>query len=640
MGPGHKAHDDSFGRVSRVPKVGNRRRLVLCSPVARSCAAIFTAVLIASPALANSGAGKARHGLSAFGDLKYAPDFKQFDYVNPDAPKGGRLTTVGTGALTTFDSFNPFILKGDAAQGVDLTFDSLITRAADEPDSYYGLVAETVEIAADQKSVTFRIRAEARFSDGTAITADDCVATFKTIKEKGHPVYRNMLRDIAAAEAIDARSVRYTFVGTELRSLPALAGGLPILQKAQLDTRVFEDSTLDPWTGSGPYKIGEYRQGAFITFNRRADYWGRDLPVSRGRFNFDEIRYEYFKERLAGIQAVKAGLLDVREEFTSKEWATGYDSPAVTEKRLLLETLPDKNPSGTQGFWINTRKPKFADVRVRQALDLAFDFEWTNKNLFYDLYQRTTSFFENSPMKAVGPPSADEIKLLEPFRDKLPKAVFEAPYVPPVSDGSGNDRKMMRSAAGLLEAAGWQIKNGQRVNAKGEVFEIEFPIQDVTSERLLAPYVKVLQGLGIVTSIRKLDPAQYERRRKAFDYDIVSARFTMSLTPGAELKGFFSSASAAQEGSWNLSSVADPAIDYLLARLGEAKSREELNVAARALDRVLRAGHYWVPQWYKASHTLAVWDKFGRPATKPAFDRGILDTWWIDAEKAKKLKQN
>lgn len=604
--------------------------------------ALVLSVAGENPTLANSGAGKTRHGLSAFGDLKYAADFKHFDYVNPNAPKGGRLTTVGTGALTTFDSFNPFILKGNAAQGLgELTFDSLLTRAADEPDSQYGLVADTVELAADLKSVTFHIRPQAKFSDGHAITAADCVATFEVLRSlKAHPYYQSLLRNVASAEALDSQTVRYTFSGSEVRSLPGVVGGLPILKKTEIESRVFEDWSLEAWIGSGPYRVSEYSQGAFVTYARRPDYWAKDLPVNRGRFNFDEVRYEYFRERSLGIQAVLAGLLDVREEFTSKDWATAYDSPAVTEKRLLLEVLPDKNPSGTQGFWINTRKPKFADIRVRQALDLAFDFEWTNKKLFNDLYLRTTSFFENSPMKAVGPSSADEVKLLEPFRDRLPKSAFGQPYMPPVSDASGSDSKLLRHANRLLNEAGWTLKDGKRTNAKGEVLEIEFPITDDTAERLLTPYVANLETIGIKTSMRRLDSAQYEARRKSYDYDIVSGRFVMSLTPGAELKSFFSSDAAKAEGSWNLSGVSDPAVDSLLTHIGEATSRDELNTAARALDRVLRAGHYWVPQWYKASHTLAVWDKFGRPAVKPDYDRGIIDTWWLDEAKAKKLKPN
>jgi microcin C transport system substrate-binding protein len=622
--------------------------LVHASARARLSRRYLSAALIAivwftsgGRAFANDGAGRIRHGLSSFGELKYAPEFKHFDYVNPAAPKGGRIVTVGTGALSTFDSFHPFILKGDAAQGIaELTFDSLMTRAMDEPDSAYGLVAQSVEIAADGLSVTYRLRPEARFSDGSPVTAADCVFSLTAIKDKGHPNLMQMLKDIASVEALDPLTVRYRFTGTQIRSLPGLAGGLPILQKAQFDARPFDQSGLEPLLGSGPYKIGEYKQGAFVAFNRRADYWARDLPVNRGRYNFDEVRYDYYRQRQIGVEAIKGGLLDVREEFTSKEWATAYNIPAVAEKRLLLETLPDKNPSGMQGFWINSRRAKFADPQVRLALDLAFDFEWTNKNLFYGLYQRVGSFFENSAMKAEGLPSETELALLEPFRAKLPKAVFTEPYVPPVSDGTGNDRKLMREAGRLLSAAGWDVKNGVRTNARGEAFAIEFMTNDPTSERLLAPYVKNLQALGITTSIRLVDPAQYERRRKSFDYDVLSARFVLGITPGPELRSFFGSETAVIEGSYNLSGIADPVIDHLIARLAEAKSRGDLVTAARALDRVLRAGHYWVPQWYKASHTLALWDKFSRPAVKPAFDRGIVDTWWFDTEKAARLKPN
>ncbi len=613
--------------------LGSRRIKTVIKGIALSA----TVLLLALPARA----ADVRHGLSIFGDLKYAPSFQHFDYVNPHAPKGGRLTTIGTGALTSFDSFHPFIRKGDAAQGVgDLTFESLMVRATDEPDSYYGLVAESVAVAPDRMSVTFKLRPEARFSDGATVTADDVAFSFQSLKEKGHPVFGMMLRDVASCEALDPVTVRYTFTGTEVRTLPTTVAGLPILKKAQFANRPFDESSLEPLVGSGPYRIGDFKQGTFITFVRRPDHWAKDLPIMRGRFNFDEIRYEYFRERIAALEALKAGLIDAREEFTSKDWATAYDVPAVKEKRLLLETLPDQNPSGTQGFWINTRKAKFSDIRVRRALDLAFDYEWTNKNLFYSLYKRTTSFFENSPMKAEGKPSADELALLEPFRKDLPASVFDEPYVPPVSDGSGNDRKLMREAAKLLAEAGWQQKGGKLQNAAGETFEIEFLIQDPTSERLVAPYVKNLSALGIAATIRKVDSAQYERRRKAFDFDIFQARFVMGLTPGPELRSYFGSATADAEASLNLSGIKNPAIDTMIGHIGAAKSRAELVTAARALDRILRAGHYWVPQWYKASHTIAYWDRFGRPAEKPAFDRGILDTWWIDSQKAAKLKQN
>ncbi len=591
-------------------------------------------------AQAKQGLGQPRHGLSAFGELKYAPTFPHFDYVNPAAPKGGRLTTIGTSALTTFDSFNAFILKGDAAQGLGLLFDTLMIRATDEPDSFYGLVAETVTIATDQLSATFKLRADAKFSDGSPVTADDCVFSFVTLKEKGHPGFRVMMKDVIQAAAVDPRTIKFTFTGTQLRSLPATVASLPVLSKSDFTKRPFEESSLDKPLGSGPYEIADYKQGTFVTYKRRAGYWAKDLAVNRGRHNFDEVRYEYFRERIAGFQALKAGLIDVREEFTSKEWATAYDFPAITENRVLKQILPDRNPSGTQGWWINTRKAKFADIRVRQALDYAFDFEWTNKNVFYGLYQRTTSFFENSAMKADGKPTDAELKLLAPHRDKLRPVVFDVPYVPPVSDGTGNDRRLMREAGRLLQEAGWEIKGGQRVNAKGEAFEIEFLINDPGFERLLSPYVNNLKAIGIAATIRKIDEAQYQRRQKAFDFDILSARFTMGLTPGPELRDYFGSDAAGIEGSKNLAGITDPVVDALVKKIAEADSRADLDLAARALDRVLRSGHYWVPHWYKASHSIALWDKFGRPAIKPAYDRGIIDTWWFDEDKAKRLKQN
>jgi microcin C transport system substrate-binding protein len=611
-----------------------RRAAVIGATLA--CVAILAAPRLVSPAAAD----EFRHGLSAFGDLKYPPDFKHFAYVRADAPKGGRLVTIGTGAIATFDSFNRFILKGDVAQGIELTFDSLMVPAADEPDSYYGLVASSVAIASDRSWATFRLRPEARFADGTPITADDCVFSFETLKQKGHPFYRNQLADVVSAVAIDRHTIKYAFTGSRTRNLPATVAALPVLSRSFYATRNFEETTLEPPLGSGPYKVGDFKQGTYVTYVRRQDYWGKDLPVMRGRFNFDEIRYDYFRERLAGLQALKAGVIDLREEFTAKEWATAYDIPAVAEKRLLRDVLEDKSPSGTQGWWINTRRAKFSDARVRRALDLAFDYEWTNKNVFYDLYSRTTSFFESSPMKATGEPSAAELKLLMPFKDKLPAAVFEAPYIPPVSNASGNDRRMMSQAARLLSDAGYEVKNGQRVNAKGEVLDIEFLISDPGFERILSPYVKNLTAIGVQASIRRVDDAQYQRRVKSFDYDIISARFIMSLTPGPELRNFFGSEAARTDGTFNLAGISDPVVDHLITAVSEARSRDEMVTAARALDRVLRAGHYWVPHWFKGTHTIAFWDKFARPPQKPPYDRAIVDTWWYDTARAAKLKTN
>jgi microcin C transport system substrate-binding protein len=582
-----------------------------------------------------------KHGFATFGDLKYGADFKHFDYVNPDAPKGGRLATIGTGALTTFDSFNAFILKGDVAQGLGLVYDSLLTRASDEPDSAYGLVAKSMDVAVDRMSVTFLLRPEAKFADGTPVTADDIVFTFDILKTKGHPQFRLVtLRDVVKAEALDAATVRYTFQGDQTRGLPLVVGGLPVLSKAYYATRNFEETTLDLPLGSGPYAVGDFTQGRFVSYKRREDYWAKDLPVNKGRYNFDDVRFEYFKDRTAGLEGFKAGIYDLREEFTARDWVTAYDFPAVKEGRVVRVTLPDETPTGTQGLFINTRRAKFADVRVRQALDLLFDYEWLNNNIFSNLYQRTHSFFENSEMKAVGPPPPEELALLEPFRAQLPATVFGEPYVPPVSDASGKDRKLLRDADALLTAAGFVVKDGRRVNAKGEALDIEFLIIDPSSERFLGPYVENLKRVGINATMRRIDPAQYERRAKEFDYDLIGTRFGMQLTPGVELNGMFASANADVSGSSNRAGVKLPAVDAMITRITTANSRAEAYTAARALDRILRAHHYWVSNWYKASHHVAYWDKYERPAVKPRFDRGFIDTWWFDAGKAAKLKPN
>lgn len=600
------------------------------------------ALLLAGLVLASAGAAaeNGKHGVSAFGELKYPPDFKHFEWVNPDAPKGGRLAMIGTAALTSFDSFNSFILKGDAAQGLGHLYDSLMTRALDEPDAVYGLVARSAVVAPDRSSATFSLRPEAKFADGSAITAEDVVFTFNILKEKGHPAFRVQLRDVTKAEALDPHTVRFSFTGTQTRDLPLVAASLPVLPKAYYATREFDQTTLEPPLGSGPYRIGEFKQGAYVSYRRREDYWAKDLNVSRGRYNFDELRYEYYRDRTAELESLKAGAFDLREEFTSRDWATAYDIAAVKEGRLIRLELPDANPSGAQGFFLNTRRPKLADIRVRKALDYAFDYEWTNKNIFYGLYARTESFFENSDMKATGKPGPAELALLEPFRAQLPAQVFEEPYKPPVSDGSGQDRRLLREAGRLLDEAGWQVKGGKRVNAGGEVLELEFLITDPTSERILTPYTKNLQAIGVVSSIRRIDPAQYQRRIKSFDFDVVATRYTLRLTPGLELRSFWGSEAAKTDGSRNLAGISHPAIDALIVKALEAGSREELNTATRALDRVLRAGHYWVPHWFKAAHHVAHWDKFGRPAVKPRYERGIVHTWWYDAEKAAKLRPN
>jgi len=595
------------------------------------------AVLALALATPNGLHAEPRHGLSAFGELKYPPDFAHFDYVNPDAPKGGRLATVGTAALITFDSFNGFILKGNAAQGLSNLFDTLMTPAQDENDAMYGLVAHSAEVAPDGLSVTFFLRPEARFADATKLTAKDVVASFDLIKAHGHPFLSMPLRDVTGAEALDDYTVRYTFTGNLTRDLPLLVAGLPIFSKAYYETRDFTETTLEPPLGSGPYRITDFRQGRFVLFTLRDDYWAWDLPVNRGRFNFRELRYEYFRDRTAEFEALKAGTYDLREEFTSKTWATEYDIPQVRNGNLKLVTLPDHRPSGAQGFFINTRREKFSDPRVREAMSLAFDFEWTNRNQFYGLYMRTSSFFENSAMEANGKPSPAELALLEPWRDELPDTVFGEPVSPPVSDGSGQDRKLLRQATRLLKDAGWTIRNGQRQNDQGEALEIEFLIYSPTFERIISPFVKNLKLLGINASIRRVDPSQFEERVKSYDFDIVTQRYVIANTPGGELRNYWGSGAADMSGSRNLSGIRNPAVDALIEKIVGAKSREELNITARALDRVLRAGHYWIPHWYKASYTVAYWDKFSRPEIQPRFARGIIDTWWYDEKKAQAL---
>jgi len=581
-------------------------------------------------------AAEPRHGLSAFGDLGYPPDFTHFEYADPDAPKGGSFSLIGWGGTTTFNSLNAYILKGDAAQGMELTFDTLMTRAQDEPDAVYGLVAETADLAADRRSVTFALRPEARFSDGSPLTAEDVAFSFEVLKSKGHPIYRQTLRDVEKVEVLGPHSLRYVFSGEQVRDLPLTVASLPIFSRRYYEDQPFDETTLEPPLGSGPYVVANVKQGRTIAYRRDPDYWGKDLPVNRGRWNFDEIRFEYFRDRTAAMEAFKAGAYDFREEFTSRVWATEYNFPAVRDERVKRETLPDETPSGTQGYFLNTRRPLLADPRVREALALAFDFEWTNKNLFFGLYERTHSYFENSAMKAVGTPESDERAVLE--RLGVPAAALGDAVLPPVSNGSGQDRKLLRQAATLLEEAGWTIKNGRRLNAEGQPLRLEILMFEPTFERVNAPYVKNLKLLGIDASMRIVDPAQFERRMKSFDFDMTTQRYVMSTTPGVELRSYFGSEAAAMDGSLNLSGVADPAVDALIDRVIAAKNRDELTVAARALDRVLRAGHYWVPHWYKASHTIAYWDRFSRPPVKPKYDRGILDTWWYDGEKAEKLR--
>ena len=585
-----------------------------------------------------------RHGMSAFGDLQYPPDFSHFKYVNPNAPKGGVFSQIGPNrqfnqSFQTFNSLNSYILKGDAAQGMQLTFATLMARSGDEPDAMYGLAARSVRISDDELTYRFTLRDQAKFHDGTPLTAHDVVWSLTTLKDKGHPIITQQLRDFTGAEAADERTVVVRFAANRGRDVPLFVAALPILSRAYYSKQNFEESTLDIPLGSGAYKVGKFQVGHFIEFERVKDWWGADLPVSRGQNNFDGLRFEYYRDREVGFEGFTGRNYLFREEFTSRFWATRYDFPAFRDGRVKRDVLPDDTPSGAQGWFINTRREKFKDRRVREALIDAFDFEWTNKNIMYGSYDRTHSVFQNSPMMAKGKPDAAELALLEPFRGKVPDEVFGEAYVPPVSDLSGQDRKLLRRAAQLLNDAGCELKNGKRVLPGGQPITIEFLIDEPTFQPHHLPYIKNLGVLGIDASLRIVDPVQYRARVDAFDFDITVERFSFSSTPGDSLRTFFSSQAAATKGSQNRAGIADPAVDALVDIIIAAKTREELTAACKALDRVIRAGRYWIPHWYKASHWIAYWDVFGRPDVKPRYFRGIPETWWYDRDKAVRTEQ-
>lgn len=601
------------------------------------------AAAFALPAAPAAVAGtRTVHGLSSFGDLKYPADFLNFDYVDPAAPSGGRFSaqltsTIGNQSSETFNTLNVYVLRGDGAPGMNLTFDSLMVRALDEPDSLYGLLARSVEVSEDGLAYRFVLRPQARFHDGQRLTATDVAVSLRLLKEKGHPEISQVVRDMTEAVAEDEGTLVVRFAPGRSRDLPLFVATLPVFSAAYYEGRDFEASSLEPPLGSGPYQVGRLEPGRFIELERVRDYWGADLPVNVGRHNFDSIRYECFRDRQVAFEAFKGGAFSYREEFTAKVWATGYDFPAVKEGRVRRETLPDATPSGTQGWWINTRRPAFKDARVREAIGLCFDFAWTNKTLMYDAYRRTASYFENSDLKATGLPSPEELALLEPLRASLPAEVFGQPWSPPESDGSGQDRALLGRAAGLLREAGCVRTDGVMALPGGQPLEIEFLDLDPSLTPHTQPFVRNLGLIGIKGRIRQVDASQYQARLKDFDFDMTVRRFSNGMTPGPELREAYGSRAAATSGSNNLAGIADPAVDTLIAAVTEATSRPALVTACRALDRVLRAGRYWVPMWYGATHRIAVWDVFGRPERTPAYGLGVPATWWFDAARARRI---
>lgn len=605
----------------------------------------LAALRLAPAVAADEAAGAEVHGISAFGDLKYPADFRHFDYVNPAAPKGGLFSGIASSraynqSFQTFNSLNAFILKGEGAQGMDLTFVALMARAGDEPDAMYGLAAKSVRISPDRLTYRFTLRPEAKFHDGSRITAHDVAWSINTLKAKGHPLIQVQMRDVKGAEALDDATVAVSFAEKRARDVPLYVAGLPIFSKKYYETRAFDESTLDTPLGSGPYKVGRFEVNRYIEFERVKDWWGADLPVCRGHYNYDTIRYEFYRDRDVAFEGFAARTYLYREEFTARIWATRYDFPALKDGRVKQELVPDETPSGGQGWFINTRRDKFGDPRVREALINAFDFEWTNKTIMYGAYARTRSPFQNSDLVAEGKPSPEELKLLEPFRGQVPDEVFGEPFVPPVSDGSGQDRTLLRKSQQLLQAAGLPVKDGKRLLPNGEVFTIEFLIDEPSFQPHHGSFIKNLGTLGIEAGLRVVDAVQLRARIEAFDYDIAIQRLTMSPTPGDGLRAYFTSQAAKTRGSYNFAGIANPAIDALVEKAMAAETRSDLTFACRALDRVFRAGRYWVPQWYNTSHRLAYWDVFGHPLKLPRYSGvGERTLWWHDAAKAAKLDQ-
>ncbi len=577
------------------------------------------------------------HGYSAFGNLKYGPDFTHFDYANPDAPKDGTMTQRQLYGTPTFDSLNIFIIKGDSAPEISHhLYDSLMVRAYDEPDAYYGLIAESIEYPEDLSYVAFELRPEARFHDGEAVTASDVVFTINALKTMGHPYYRNLLGNVEDVVAESDHRVRFDLAEGAGSAFPGNLAELAVLPEHFYDDTPFDESWMTIPVGSGPYVIDTVDAPRTIKFCRNEDYWAADLPVNVGRNNFDCFAYEYFADETVGLEAFAAGEYQMRVEYRSANWANGYEFPAAQKGWVQKMLLPDARPASAQGVWLNMRRPILQDVRVRQALEYAFNFEWTNETLFYNAYNRTDSFFENTEMQATGVPEGAELALLEPFRDALPPEVFtEEAHVPFVSGLNPRDRGALRAASALLDEAGWVAgDDGIRRNAAGETLALSFPEDSRGIERVMVPFVENLQSLGIEANLEMIDPAAASERIQQYDFDLVSVSWGVPVNPGAGLRAFYGSAAAASEGSNNLTGLADPVVDALIETAASAPNRDELIVAVRALDRVLRAKHIWIPGWHSADHRVAVWDIFGIPETPAPYDfnRGV-DFWWFDRDK-------
>ncbi len=578
---------------------------------------------------------KPAHGIAMHGDLKYGPDFKHFDYVNPKAPKGGN---VRLGAQGSFDTFNSFIIKGSPAAGLGFLYDNLMAGSADEAFSYYGQLAETVQVPEDRSWVAFTLRKEAVWHDGKPVTADDVIWTFNTLIEKGTLFYRYYYGSVAEVIKTGERSVRFNFKSGENRELPLIIGQLTVLPKHYWEGRDFSKTTLKVPIGSGPYKVEKFEAGRSITLKRIKNWWGENLPINKGQYNFDQIRYDYYRDGTIALEAFKAGEFDYRAENQSKAWATAYKIPNVDKGLIKLEQITHNRSSGMQGFVFNTRRDIFKERDVRKAIAYGFDFDWSNKNLFYGQYSRTRSYFDNSELAATGLPGPGELAMLEPYRGRIPDEVFTTEYNPPSSAGKGALRKNLRTASKILKKAGWVIKDGKRVNVKtGLELRFEILLVSPTFERIVLPFVKNLEKLGVTASVRTVDPSQYRRRIDTHDFDVIVGGAGQSLSPGNEQRSFWGSAAADQEGGRNTIGIKDPVIDELIEKVIAAPDRKALVTSVRALDRVLQWGHWLVPNWHSKFDRIAYWNKFNRPEIIPIQGNQFL-AWWIDPVKESALK--
>lgn len=594
--------------------------------------ALLLALAVSVSLVAAAQADTMRHGSSLFDNLKYADGFKKFDYVNPDAPKDGEVVIAAIGG---FDSFNGFVVTGQPPAGLGFIYDTLMTGSMDEAGSEYGLIAESLSYPDDYSSVTYKLRPQARFADGQPITAEDVIWTFETLKTN-HPFYGAYYANVVKAEALDAHTVKFSFSEKNNRELPQIVGQLPILPKhywtdkdAKGRPRDISKTTLEVPLGNGAYRIKTFTPGRSITYERDENYWAKDLPVNMGANNFQTLRYEYFKDPTIAFEAFKAHQVDFWRETSAKNWATAYDIPPVKDGRITKEELSTKNNEGMQAFAFNLRRAKFADPRVREAFDWAFDFGWMNKNIFYGAYMRSDSYFANSELASTSVPGGLELSILEPFKDQLPPALFTQAYVTPTTDGSGTNRGNLRKAIALMKEAGWSVKDGILTNDKtGEPFTVEFMLDNPAFERVVAPYIQSLKRIGIQATLRTIDTAQYQNRLDKRDFDMVVASFGQSMSPGNEQRGFWGCAAAKEDGSRNVMGICDPVVEKLIDRVIYATSREELVAATHALDRVLLWHHYLVPNWYSPYERVAYWSGIARPAKTPDYSIGFPSIWW------------